>query len=133
MAKLTENEYTTIKQLLGKGYEGLKVAESVGRGCGLISAVNNTASYKEFVERGKATRAKYRAKKPKAQQLPLDTPKKTTLDLREDLAIKLNAFRDAIVLYKHTATGSSAVKQIRYCQKAQERLEEAWLWLKESF
>ena len=49
MAKLTENEYTTIKQLLGKGYEGLKVAEIVGRGRGLISAVNNTASYKEFV------------------------------------------------------------------------------------
>ena len=138
MAKLTENEYTTIKQLLGKGYEGLKVAEIVGRGRGLISAVNNTASYKEFVERGKAVRAKYRnkCKAPvplRAQQLPLDTPKKTTLDLREDLAIKLNAFRDAIVLYKHTATGSSAVKQIRYCQKAQERLEEAWLWLKESF
>lgn len=138
MAKLTENEYTTIKQLLGKGYEGLKVAEIVGRGRGLISAVNNTASYKEFVERGKAARAKYRNKYKapvslKAQQLPLDTPKKTTLDLREDLAIKLNAFRDAIVLYKHTATGSSAVKQIRYCQKAQERLEEAWLWLKESF
>jgi hypothetical protein len=81
MAKLTENEYTTIKQLLGRGYEGLKVAEIVGRGRGLISAVNNTASYKEFVERGKAVRAKYRNKYKapaplKAQQLPLDTPKR---------------------------------------------------------
>lgn len=134
MAKLTEMEYTTIKQLLGKGYEGLKVAEIVGRGRGLVSAVNTTSSYKEYIQRGKATRAKYKkTEKEVPQQLPLDTPKKTTLDLREDLAIKLNALRDAIVLYKHTAAGGNAVKQIRYCQKAQERLEEAWLWLKESF
>ncbi len=134
-AKLTEMEYTTIKQLLEKGHEGQKVAAIVGRGRGVVSLVNTTSSYKEYVERGKAARAKYKTstKRPKAQQLPLDTPKKTTLDVREDLAIKVNALRDAIVLYKHTATGGNAIKQIRYCQKAQERLEEAWLWLKESF
>lgn len=134
MAKLTEMEYMTIKQLLGKGYEGLKVAEIVGRGRGLVSTVNTTSSYKEYVERGKAARARYKkTDNSQPEQLPLDAPKKTTLDLREDLAIKVNALRDAIVLYKCTATGGKAVKHIRYCQKAQERLEEAWLWLKESF
>lgn len=134
-AKLTEMEYTTIKQLLEKGHEGQKVAAIVGRGRGVVSLVNTTSSYKEYIERGKAARAKYKAstKSPKAQQLPLDTPKKTTLDVREDLTIKLNALRDAIALYKSTASGHTAVKHIRYCQKAQERLEEAWLWLKESF
>jgi hypothetical protein len=132
MRRLSPNEYATIKQLLDMGHSANKVAEIVGRSLCVVSTAKKSISYAEYIRQRRA-QARRAEENRKAQQLPLDTPKKTTLDLREDLAIKLNAFRDAIVLYKHTATGSSAVKQIRYCQKAQERLEEAWLWLKESF
>lgn len=127
-AKLTESEYTTIKQLLTKGYEGQQVAEIVGRANSLVSRVKNSDNFKDYIGKLKA-----KHEKPKAKQLPLDVPKKTTLDVREDIAIKVNALRDAIALYKSTAAGSNAVKQIRYCQKAQERIEEAWLWIKEGF
>lgn len=134
MAKLTENEYTTIKQLLGKGYEGLKVAEIVGRGRGLISAVNNTASYKEFVERGKATRAKYKNKyksgaKPKThQQLPLDMPKKTEYDLVQSMVDKIIALRDDIELYMATPFCDARERQ-RDAKMALVKLEEASMWL----
>lgn len=131
-SKLTESEYTTIKQLLAKGYEGQKVSELVGRGVGTVSGVKNSNSYEEFIGRGRAYRAA-RKERRATGQLPLDTPKPTTINLREELAVKVNALQDAIVQYKHSATGGNAVKQIRYYQKAQERLEEAWLWLKESF
>lgn len=134
MAKLTEGEYTTIKQLLGKGYEGLKVAEIVGRGRGLISAVNNTASYKEFVERGKATRAKYKNKyktgaKPKTQQqLQLDTPKKTELDLISGMVDKIVALRDDIELYRASPACSGRERQ-RDAAYTLIKLDEAAMWL----
>lgn len=133
MAKLTEMEYMTIKQLLGKGYEGLKVAEIVGRGRGLISAVNNTASYKEFVERGKAVRAKYRNKYKapvplKAQQLPLDTPKKTEYDLISSMVDKIVALRDDVELYMATPACGTRERQ-RDAKMALVKLEEASMWL----
>lgn len=133
MAKLTEMEYMTIKQLLGKGYEGLKVAEIVGRGRGLISAVNNTASYKEFVERGKAVRAKYRNKYKapvplKAQQLPLDTPKKTELDLMQGMVDKIVALQDDIELYITTPACGTRERQ-RDAKMALVKLDEASMWL----
>lgn len=132
MRRLSPNEYATIKQLLDMGHSANKVAEIVGRSQCIVSTVRKTMSYAEYIEQRRA-QARRAEENRKARQLPLDTPKKTTLDVREDLTIKLNAFRDAIALYKGTASGHTAVKHIRYCQKAQERLEEAWLWLKESF
>lgn len=132
MRRLSPNEYATIKQLLNMGHNANKVAEIVGRSQCIVSTVKKTMSYAEYIEQRRA-QARRAEESRKARQLPLDTPKKTTLDVREDLTIKLNAFRDAIALYKGTASGHTAVKHIRYCQKAQERLEEAWLWLKESF
>lgn len=132
MRRLSPNEYATIKQLLNMGHNANKVAEIVGRSQCIISTVKKTMSYAEYIKQRRA-QARRAEESRKARQLPLDTPKKTTLDVREDLTIKLNAFRDAIALYKGTASGHTAVKHIRYCQKAQERLEEAWLWLKESF
>lgn len=128
MGRLSEAEFTTIKELLAKGHDGKRVAEIVGRGAGTVSTVKNSVNYKEY--KNKVVRTKPKAE---SKQLPLDVPKKTTLDLREDIAIKVNALRDAIALYKSTAAGGNAVKQMRYCQKAQERIEEAWLWLKEGF
>ena len=132
MRRLSPNEYATIKQLLKMGHNANKVAEIVGRSQCIVSTVKKTMSYAEYIEQRRA-QARRAEENRRARQLPLDTPKKTTLDVREDLTIKLNAFRDAIALYKSTASGHTAVKHIRYCQKAQERLEEAWLWLKESF
>ena len=135
-AKLTEMEYTTIKQLLEKGYEGQKVAAIVGRGRGLVSKVNVSSSYKEFVERGKATRAKYKNKyktaaKPKMQQqLPLQ-PKtgNTTIDLRQSIWIKWSALCDEITLYKNTPTGKTT-DESRDVNMALIKLEEAEMWLK---
>lgn len=132
MRRLSPNEYATIKQLLNIGHSANKVAEIVGRSQCIVSTVKKTMSYAEYIKQRRA-QARRAEENREARQLPLDTPKKTTLDVREDLTIKLNAFRDAIALYKGTASGHTAVKHIRYCQKAQERLEEAWLWLKESF
>lgn len=128
MGRLSEAEFTTIKELLAKGHDGKTVAEIVGRGAGTVSTVKNSPSYKDYKNKTAKVRPKAEPK-----QLPLDAPKKTTLDLREDITIKVNALRDAIALYKSTSTGTNAVKQMRYCQKAQERIEEAWLWLKEGF
>lgn len=132
MRRLSSNEYAAIKQLLNMGHNANKVARIVDRSWCVVNTVRKSRSYAEYIEQRRA-QVRRAEESRKARQLPLDTPKKTTLDVREDLAIKLNALRDAIALYKGTASGHTAVKHIRYCQKAQERLEEAWLWLKESF
>ena len=134
MSKINEPEYMTIKQLLAKGYEGGKVAEIVGRGRGVVSKVNVSTSYEEFVKRGKATRAKYKNKykagtKPKTpQQLPLDTPKKTELDLMQGMGDKIVALRDDIELYIATPACGTREKQ-RDAKMALMKLEEASMWL----
>lgn len=136
MSKISEPEYMTIKQLLAKGYEGGRVAEIVGRGRGVVSKVNVSSSYKEFVERGKAIRAKYKNKykagaKPKTQQqLPLQ-PKtgNTTIDLRQSIWIKWSALYDEITLYKNTPTGKTT-DESRDASMALIKLEEAKMWLK---
>lgn len=129
-AKLTEMEYTTIKQLLEKGYEGIKVATIVGRGRGVVSLVNTTSSYKEYVERGKAARVKYKTstKSTKAQQLPLDTPKKTEYDLIQGMVDKIIALRDDMELYITTPTCGTRERQ-RDAKMALVKLEEASMWL----
>jgi hypothetical protein len=129
-AKLTEMEYTTIKQLLEKGHEGQKVAAIVGRGRGVVSLVNTTSSYKEYVERGKAARAKYKTstKRPKAQQLPLDTPKKTEYGLIQGMTDKIAALRDDIELYRASPACSGRERQ-RDAAYALIKLEEAAMWL----
>lgn len=129
-AKLTEMEYTTIKQLLEKGYEGIKVATIVGRGRGVVSLVNATSSYEEYIERRKATRAKYKTstKHHEAQQLPLDTPKKTELDLMQGMVDKIVALRDDIELYITTPACGTRELQ-RDAKMALVKLEEAAMWL----
>ena len=128
--KLTEMEYTTIKQLLEKGYEGIKVATIVGRGRGVVSLVNATSSYEEYIERRKATRDKYKTstKSTKAQQLPLDTPKKTELDLIHDMTDKIIALKDDIELYITTLACGTRELQ-RDAKMALVKLEEAAMWL----
>lgn len=134
MSKINEPEYMTIKQLLAKGYEGRKVAEIVGRGRGVVSKVNVSSSYEEFVKRGKATRAKYKNKykagtKPKTQQqLPLDTPKKTEYGLIQSMVDKIISLRDDIELYMATPTCGTRERQWD-AKMALVKLEEVSMWL----
>lgn len=133
MSRVNEPEYMTIKQLLAKGYEGGKVAEIVGRGRGVVSRINTSTSYEEFVKRGKATRAKYKNKYKapvplKAQQLPLDTPKKTELDLIQGMVDKIVALQDDIELYITTPACGTRKLQ-RYAKMALVKLEESAMWL----
>lgn len=132
MRKLNEMEYTTIKQLLAKGYEGGKVAEIVGRGRGLVSDVNTTKTYAEYVAKGKERKARWSAKtsaKP-TKQLPLQAPTKahTSLDLRQSIAIKLDALYDEIALYRRVPTDKTPEEQ-RDLSMALIKLEEAEMWL----
>ena len=130
---LTESEYTAIKQLLSKGYEGKKVAEIMQRGTGTVSTVKNSASYEDYqkkIIRQLAT--------PKKQtELPLDKPKKTTLDLHQELAIKFNQLLDVIetlrVTNNRTSTGALDLRKGLAYNQAKIHLEEARLWLKETF
>lgn len=128
MGKLTESEYTTIKQLLAKGYDGKRVAEIVQRGAGTVSTVKNTDSYVEY--KGRVFNQKTAPKKQ--TELPLDKPKKTTLDLKQDISIKFSNLCDSILVYRTTVAKPQG-KQIKYWDKAVECLEEARLWLKETF
>ncbi len=132
--RISPDEYATIKQLLGKGYTGIKVAAIVGRGRGLVSRVNSSTDYKDFIAKGREAHVKYKTRKP--QQLPLDTPKKTTLDLREELAIKFNSLIDTVetleVTVKNPRGGVIDLRKGIAFNRAKERLEEARLWLKEA-
>lgn len=125
---LTESEYTAIKQLLSKGYEGKKVAEIMQRGTGTVSTVKNSASYEDYqkkIIRQLAT--------PKKQtELPLDKPKKTTLDLRENIMIKINELYDAVMVYKHSIIKLDSVRTRQY-DMALDHLEIARLLIKDTF
>lgn len=133
--RINPDEYATIKQLLGRGYTGIKVAAIVGRGRSLVSRVNTSTTYHDFVVKGRETRVKYKTRK-QPQQLPLDTPKKTTLDLREELAIKFNSLIDTVetleVTVKNPKGGVIDLRKGIAFNRAKERLEEARLWLKEA-
>ena len=133
MGKLTESEYTTIKQLLSKGYEGKKVAEIVQRGAGTVSTVKNTANYEDYKQR-----LLKQMEAPKKQtELPLDKPKKTTLDLEQELAIKFNDIVDILetmrATHNRTSTGALDLRKEVAYHRAKVHLEEARLWLKETF
>ena len=127
--RLTEQEFTTVKQLLAKGYDGKKVAEIVGRGTGTVSTIKNSKDYTDFRERQDRLWKQQKSKKHVEQpKLPLDKPKKTTLDLREDIALKFNSLTDAMLLYKM----STPIKKSVHFDEAVKHLEEARLWLKEA-
>ena len=133
MGKLTESEYTTIKQLLSKGYEGKKVAEIMQRGAGTVSTVKNTANYEDYKQR-----LLRQPEAPKKQtELPLDKPKKTTLDLEQELAIKFNDIVDILetmrATHNRTSTGALDLRKEVAYHRAKVHLEEARLWLKETF
>lgn len=125
--RVSESEFTTIKQLLEKGYDGIKVSEIVGRARGVVSRVNTSSSYQEYQKRGKGIHKKV----AKQEQLPLDAPKKTTLDMREDLLIKYNELYSTLIAYRIRNVNNPG--KWRAHNMAIERLEESRLWLKESF
>lgn len=126
--KLREPEYTTIKQLLAKGYDGKKVAEIMGRGTGTVSTVKNTKDYTDYLEKQKG----WHVKEPKRpnEQLPLRAPKEpTVIDLRQSIWIKWGALYDELSLYRRTPTGKTTDEQ-RDLAMAITKLEEAEMWLK---
>lgn len=133
MRKLNEMEYTTIKQLLEKGYEGIRVAEIVNRGRGVVSDVNTTKTYAEYIAKRKGRKARWSAgaATKTTQQLPLQATTKahTSLDLRQSIVIKLNALYDEIALYKRVPTDKTPEEQ-RDLSMALIKLEEAEMWLK---
>ena len=126
---LTESEYTAIKQLLSKGYEGKKVAEIMQRGTGTVSTVKNSASYEDYQK--KIIRQLVTPKKQ--TELPLDKPKTNTLDIKkQDVMVKFSALFDAIITYEPAAINARPYSK-RCINAAMTRLEEARLWLKETF
>ena len=132
MRRLSPNEYATIKQLLNIGHSANKVAEIVGRSQCIVSTVKKTMSYAEYIEQRRA-QARRAEENRKARQLPLDAPKKTTLDLREDITIKFNGLIESIDMVKRsTCTGPANFKQEIAYSRAKVHLEEARLWLKEA-
>lgn len=135
MKKINEMEYAAIKALLNKGYEGTKVSEIVGRGRNVVSDVNTTGSYAEYMAKRRQRRV--RAKNKAIQrQLPLDESKKfeatgkgNVIDLRQSIWVKYNALYDELVLYRRTPTGKTT-DEIRDLNMAVYKLEEAEMWLK---
>ena len=120
--RLTEQEFTTVKQLLAKGYEGQKVAEIVGRGTGTVSMIKNSATLADY-------NAKTRQPKPqKTKQLELDVPS----DKRADVFTAINKVIDAIYDYQLELSDRGALSQIntKAIEIATQKLEECRMWLK---
>ena len=130
--RLTSGEYVAIKQLLGMGYDAIKISGIVGRARAVVGRVKSTKDYSDYKQTLKLERERARAKET-PKQLPLDKPKKTKVDMKEDLTIKLNALIETVVTYKrYAALSSDKYSQWRW-NNAIEHLEEARLWLKEAF
>lgn len=135
MRRLSPNEYAAIKQLLNMGHNANKVAMAVGRSWCVVNTVKKTMSYAEYIKQRRA-QVRRAEENRKARQLPLDTPKKMTLDLREELAIKFNSLIDTVetleVTVKNPKGGVIDLRKGIAFNRAKERLEEARLWLKEA-
>lgn len=126
MRRLSPNEYATIKQLLNMGHNANKVAEIVGRSRCVVSTVNKSMSYAEYIEQRRA-QARRAEESRKARQLPLDTPKKTELDLIQGMTDKIIALKDDIELY--ITTPACGTRELRDAKMALVKLEEAAMWL----
>lgn len=122
--RLTEPEFTTIKQLLAKGYDGLKVAEILGRGTGTVSTVKNSKDYSDYCERRERP-----AEKPvKTEQLEFPV----NSDKRADIFTAINKVVDAVYEYQRDLDNAGALSQIdvKAIEIATQRLEECRMWLK---
>ena len=127
MRRLSPNEYATIKQLLNMGHNANKVAEIVGRSWCVVSTVKKSTSYAEYIEQRRA-QARRAEENRKARQLPLDTPKKTELDLIQGMTDKIIALKDDIELYRASPACSGRERQ-RDAAYALIKLDEAAMWL----
>ena len=124
--KLREPEYTTIKQLLAKGYDGKKVAEIMGRGTGTVSTIKNSANYNDYVNRQKTL---HMEKEPKpTEQLELDVPD----DKRAKVFTAINKVIEAIYDYQLELDEKGALKptEVKAIEIATQKLEECRMWLK---
>lgn len=122
--RLTEPEYTTIKQLLENGYEGLKVAEILGRGTGTISTVKNSTDFNDYVKQ----RRERPAKKPKiVEQLELNVE-----DKRSDIFVAIEKVFSKVYEYRNELDdlGTLNAGESKAIDIALQRLQEAQMWLK---
>ena len=126
MRRLSSNEYATIKQLLNMGHSAKKVSEIVDRSYCVVSTVKKSMSYAEYIEQRRA-QARRAEESRKAQQLPLDTPKKTELDLIQGMSDKIIALKDDIELY--ITTPACGTRELRDAKMALVKIEEAAMWL----
>lgn len=132
MRSLKGKEYNDIKTLANMGVSKMELMRMFKRSRSAIGLVINTKDYSDYME----YRKQY-LKKPKTIQtaLPIkDTEKteKSKLDYKQGIILKFNELCDLILVYKMTVAKPQG-KQLKYWEKAVECLEEARLWLKETF
>ena len=121
--RLAEPEYTTIKQLLAKGYGGNKVAEIIGRGVGTVSTVKNSKDYQDY-----KTRRERPAEQPITEQVEFNVGD----DKRSNIFVAINRVIDAIYDYQTELDDMDLLskEEAKVIELASQKLEEARMWLK---
>lgn len=128
MRSLKGKEYNDIKTLANMGVSKMELMRMFKRSRSAIGLVINTKDYSDYLD----YRKHYHDKSKAVQTaLPIKEPEKIPKDIREDIAIKLSALEASVQSYKDKHPIQSDKR--RACMVALMRLEEARLWLKETF
>lgn len=128
MRGLKGKEYNDIKTLANMGVSKMELMRMFKRSRSVINLVMKTKDYTDYLN----YRKKYHGKSKAIQTaLPIKEPEKIPKDIREDIAIKLSALEASVQSYKDKHPIQSDKR--RACMVALMRLEEARLWLKETF
>lgn len=132
MRSLKGKEYNDIKTLANMGVSKVELMRMFKRSRSAIGLVINTKDYSDYLD----YRKQY-SDRPKVVQtaLPIKDTEKTEkpkLDYKQGITLKFNELCDLILVYKMTVAKPQG-KQLKYWEKAVECLEEARLWLKETF
>ena len=132
MRSLKGKEYNDIKTLANMGVSKMELMRMFKRSRSAIGLVINTKDYSDYLD----YRKQY-SDRPKVVQtaLPIKDAEKTEkpkLDYKQGIILKFNELCDLILVYKMTVAKPQG-KQLKYWEKAVECLEEARLWLKETF
>lgn len=129
MRGLKGKEYNDIKTLANMGVSKMELMRMFKRSRSAIGLVINTKDYSDYSN----YRKKYHGKSKAIQTaLPIKDTEKPKLDYRQGITLKFNELCDTILVYKTTIAKPQG-KQLKYWDKAVECLEEARLWLKETF
>ena len=129
MRSLKGKEYNDIKTLANMGVSKMELMRMFKRSRSAIGLVINTKDYSDYLD----YRKHYHDKSKAVQTaLPIKETEKPKLDYKQGITIKFNELCDLILVYKMTVAKPQG-KQLKYWEKAVECLEEARLWLKETF